>query len=57
MFDLIPTAYAASAPAIAIGEQYSLHDIIRVGISLVVLIAGLCAVVFILWGGVMLVLS
>lgn len=58
MFDFfIPTVYAVSTPTIAVGEQYSLHDIIRVGISLVVLIAGICAVVFILWGGVMLVLS
>ncbi len=38
MFDfLIPTAHAASA--LTYSESYNLHDIIRVGVSLVVLIA------------------
>lgn len=57
MFDLIPVAHSAVTETLSLNENYSLQDIIRVGISLVVLIAWLCAVVFILWWWVMLVLS
>lgn len=39
MFDLIPVAHAAVTDTLSLNENYSLQDIIRVGISLVVLIA------------------
>ena len=38
-------------------SSYTASDIIRVAISLVVLVAGLCAILFIIWGGLMLILS
>ena len=38
-------------------KTYELEDIIRVGIALVVLVSGLLSVLFIIWGGVMLILS
>ena len=53
MFDI---AFAAGS-AIDPGQAYALDDIIRVGIALVVLVSGFLSVIFILWGGVMLILS
>lgn len=53
MFEI---AYATSA-VIDASQAYDLNDIIRVGIALVVLTSGFLAVIFILWGGVMLILS
>ncbi|OIP52493.1 hypothetical protein AUK10_03670 [Candidatus Gracilibacteria bacterium CG2_30_37_12] len=53
MFEI---AYAASS-VIDASQAYDLNDIIRVGIALVVLTSGFLAVIFILWGGVMLILS
>ena len=52
---LVQEAYATSL--VATSDAYGAQDIIRVGVSLVVLVAGLCAVLFIIWGGVMLILS
>lgn len=52
---LITTAYAATG--IDPNQAYELDDIIRVGIALVVLVSGFLSVVFILWGGLMLILS
>lgn len=38
-------------------QVYELDDIIRVGIALVVLVSGFLSVIFIIWWGVMLILS
>jgi Type IV secretion system pilin len=58
-FALIPVALADSASnsVLDANGSYTASDIIRVGISLVVLVAGLCAILFIIWGGLMLILS
>ncbi len=56
-FSLIPTAFAATSPIFDPSATYEPGDLITFGISLVVLIAGLFAVMFIIWGGVMLILS
>lgn len=53
---LVQDAYATTS-LVATSDAYGAQDIIRVGVSLVVLVAGLCAVIFIIWGGVMLILS
>lgn len=53
MFDI---AFAAGS-AIDPSQVYELDDIIRVGIALVVLVSGFLSVIFILWWGVMLILS
>lgn len=52
MFDI---AFAAGPDFI--NNSYSLDDIARVAIALVVLVAGFMSVAFILWGGLMLILS
>jgi hypothetical protein len=52
MFDIA----FASGPDL-INQAYDLEDIVRVGIALVVLVSGFMAVLFIIWGGVMLILS
>lgn len=52
----IPVAQAAGS-IIDTSSNYSARDIIRVGVSLVVLVAGLCAILFIIWWGLMLILS
>jgi hypothetical protein len=46
----------AAAPDL-VTTAYQLSDVIRVSIALVVLVSGFMAVLFILWGGVMLILS
>lgn len=53
---LIETAYAAEAVFDA-QQVYEIDDIIRVSIALVVLVSGIMSVLFIIWGGVMLILS
>ena len=53
MFEI---AFAAGS-AIDPSQVYELDDIIRVGIALVVLVSGFLSVIFIIWGGVMLILS
>jgi Type IV secretion system pilin len=55
-FAFIPVADAAGSVLDA-NASYTASDIIRVGVSLVVLVAGLCAILFIVWGGLMLILS
>lgn len=55
-FSLIPLAHAATS-AIDPSQAYELDDIIRVGIALVVLVSGFLSVIFILWWGLMLILS
>lgn len=52
MFDIA----FASGPDF-INQSYDLEDIVRVGIALVVLVSGFMAVLFIIWGGVMLIVS
>lgn len=47
-------AYAAD---LINSKAYEINDIIQVFIALIVLVSGLLAVVFIIWGGVMLILS
>ena len=37
--------------------SYGASDILRVGISLIVLVGGICSIFFIIWGGLMLILS
>ena len=53
LFDIALAASSAIDP----NQTYELDDIIRVGIALVVLVSGFLSVIFILWGGVMLILS
>ncbi len=55
-FEFIQAASAAS-PIMDGSGSYTPADIIRVGVSLVVLVAGLCSILFIVWGGLMLILS
>lgn len=50
-------AHAAGSSAFDPNSAYELEDIIRVGIALLVLVSGLLSVLFIIWGGVMLILS
>ena len=59
---LIEFAHAATVinptgPGIIAGNTYQLEDVIRVSIALIVLVSGLLSVFFIVWGGVMLILS
>lgn len=54
--DVIPTVSAAGSIMDASGS-YTAADIIRVWVSLVVLVAGLCSILFIVWGWLMLILS
>jgi hypothetical protein len=49
-FTLVPVAVAASSTIIDTNAAYDARDIIRIGVSLVILVAGLCAVLFIIWG-------
>jgi hypothetical protein len=53
----IPVVQAASESIINTSDSYTARDIIRVWISLVVLVAWLCAIIFIIWGWLMLILS
>ncbi len=53
---LIETAYAAEA-ILDSQKVYEIDDIIRVSIALVVLVSGIMSVLFVIWGGVMLILS
>ncbi len=41
---------AAAGPILDPSGSYTAADIIRVGVSLVVLVAGLCSILFIIWG-------
>lgn len=56
-FSFIPEA-AAQAPIIDVAvDSYSTSQMIQIAISLMILVAGLCAVFFTIWGGLMLILS
>ncbi len=52
----IPEAHAASA-LLDQSSSYGASDIIGTAVALVVLVAGLASVIFIIWGGLMLILS
>lgn len=52
----IPSVQAAGS-IIDPSASYTASDIIRTGISLIVLVAGLAAILFIIWWGLMLILS
>lgn len=52
---LIEIANAATPDLV--NTSYELSDVVRIAIALVVLVSGFMAVVFILWGGVKLILS
>lgn len=52
----IPDAQAATTLA-NISSDYSAGNMITTGVAIVVLVAVLCAVIFIVWWGVMLILS
>lgn len=53
----MPVAAAASTPILDASVSYTTSDMIRITISIIVLVAGLCSIVFIIWGGLMLILS
>jgi formate hydrogenlyase subunit 3/multisubunit Na+/H+ antiporter MnhD subunit len=53
---IIPDAQAATTLA-NISSNYSTGNMITTWVAIVVLVAVLCAVIFIVWGGVMLILS
>jgi hypothetical protein len=55
-FTSIPDASAATTLA-DVGSNYSTGNMITTGVAIVVLVAIICAVLFIVWGGVMLILS
>ena len=55
-FSFVQSVSAAGA-VIDPSGSYSAADIIRVGVSLVVLVAWLCSILFIVWGWLMLILS
>lgn len=62
MFDIIKflfidTAFAQTATWISPSNVYQLDDIIRVAIALIILFSWMLAVFFIIWWGVMLILS
>lgn len=58
---LVETAMAAQLASngsiIDPNQAYEIKDVIRVGISLLVLVSGFLCVIFVIWGGVMLILS
>lgn len=56
-FSFIPAVSAATAPILDASVNYTTSDMLRIAISLIVLVAMVCAVFFIVYGGLMLVLS
>lgn len=55
-FSFIPVA-AAATPILDPAVNYQTSDMLRIAISLIVLVAMVCAVFFVVYGGLMLVLS
>lgn len=47
-FSFIPTV-AAATPLIDVSATYSTTDMIRIGVSLVILVALICSFVFVVW--------
>lgn len=56
-FSFLPEAYAASDSVLNTSSSYGASEIIGTAVALVVLVAGLASIVFIIWGGLMLILS
>ena len=56
-FSFIPAVSAATTPILDASVNYTTSDMLRIAISLIVLVAMVCAVFFIVYGGLMLVLS
>lgn len=56
-FTSIPDASADAMTLADVSSNYSTGNMITTGVSIVVLVAIICAVLFIVWGGVMLILS
>lgn len=56
-FSFLPEVYAASNPVLDTPSSYWAGEIIGTAVALVVLVAGLASIVFIIWGGLMLILS
>ena len=50
-------AVSAASPILDSSVSYSASDIIRIAVSLIVLVWGLCAIIFVIWWGLMLILS
>ncbi len=56
-FSFVPVAFAAATPILDPNAAYTTSDMLRIAISLIVLVAMVCAGFFIIYGGLMLVLS
>ncbi|PID83827.1 hypothetical protein CSB09_04095 [Candidatus Gracilibacteria bacterium] len=57
-FSFLPEVYATSSdPVLNTAGSYGASEIIGTAVALVVLVAGLASIVFIIWGGLMLILS
>lgn len=56
MIDFFTIAHAAW-PILNPAENYAASDLIRTAVALVVLVGWLCSILFIVWGGLMLILS
>ena len=52
-----PYALSAVQPTLSVANNYQLSDVIRTAVAVVVLGSGMLCVFYILWGGVMLILS
>ncbi|MDD2515822.1 MAG: hypothetical protein PHF26_01255 [Candidatus Gracilibacteria bacterium] len=58
MLEIIPCVSAAASSAILDpNEAYEISDLIRMIIALIILFSGILSVFFIIWGGVMIILS
>ena len=55
-FSFLPVA-AAATPLLDASVSYTTSDMVRITIAMIVMVAILCAIVFIIWGGLMLILS
>lgn len=47
----------AAGPILDPNQAYDIDDVVRIGVALVVLVSGFLSVLFIIWGGLMLILS
>ncbi len=56
-FSFVPDIYAASEPILASGQDYGFAEMLKVAIALIVMVAGIASIIFIIWGGLMIILS
>lgn len=56
-FTFVPVASAATTSILDASMKYQTSDMLRIAISLIVIVAMVCAIFFIVYGGLMLVLS